>query len=317
MKARRLRKRPLRRLSRRRAAAALVSFAVVLLLSVFFPETLQPSNPETPVDACAPKLGGHLRVCSWNVCNYNVSMRKAQGRWTSYPKPEAERDAVCKVLAEIDADVVLIEEMGDITFLRDLTSRLKKAGKNYPFAVVSKFDLPSRLAVISKTNPEGVFDFSDTKISVKGESAYSPRGALGVKFGTLKGELFLFAVHLKSKVGAKKKDEQFIPFRFAELRAISSRINSVAGGKMFLVAGDFNDEPTPALLRNFSGVKLLPQSDSGGQSYTYHWLKRDVFYRYDFFLVSEALAPFAPRATVVSHGGGSDHRPIFVDVDLN
>ena len=261
-----------------------------------------------------------IRVCSWNVHNYNVSNRRVSGgRWISYPKPENERNAVCEILAKIDADVILLQEMGDITYLRDLHSRLSKVGKEYSTAIVSAYDAPSRLAILSRIKPSKIFDFSDTQIIVKGEKTYSPRGTLGVKLYVAGEVFYAFSIHLKSKVGAKKKDEAFIPFRFAELRAIRKRVESSVGKNAKIIyGGDFNDDPKRRFLRNLGDVELLQQYDMLGFSHTYHWEKKNIFYKYDFFVVTQSLVPFIKdKAVIVPNGIASDHRPVYVDISVN
>ena len=260
-----------------------------------------------------------IRVCTWNVHNYNVSNRRASGgRWISYPKPENERNAVCEILAKIDADVILLQEMGDMTYLQDLHSRLSQAGKVYSTAIVSAYDAPSRLAILSRIKPSKVFDFSDTQISVKCEKTYSPRGTLGVRLDVAGESFYAFSIHLKSKVGAKKQDEAFVPFRFAELRAIRKRVESSIGKNAKIIyGGDFNDEPKKRFLRNLGDVECLNQADMLGFSHTYHWEKKNIFYKYDFFAVTQSLVPFIKgNAVITPNGIASDHRPVYVDIKV-
>ena len=130
-------------------------------------------------------------------------------------------------------------------------------------------------------------------------------------------ELFIFNLHLKSKVNAKKKDENFIPFRFAELRAIRKNVKKLTSSDSLIVyAGDFNDEPTKPLLRNLGDVALVQQSDKTDSSFTYYWHKKDILYKYDYFLVSRNLLPLLSTAVVCEHQNGSDHKPVYVDIKL-
>ena len=54
---------------------------------------------------------------------------------------------------------------------------------------------------------------------------------------------------------------------------------------------------------------LVPQSDDDGREYTYFWSKKNIFYRYDFFLFSKPMLPFLSGAAAVWKRGGdaSDH----------
>lgn len=332
-----MRRRPFRRMTRRRAAAFLLAAVFWTLWTLLAPEAdfsasfapeTSPASVRAADNAAQPLptstngggfAGDTLRVCTWNIHNYNVSNRWIGGRWTVAPKPEAERNAVADTIARINPDVVLLQEIGDTYFLDDLRSRLRSRGIDYPFSAVSKFDAVSRLALMSKIAPEKTFDFSDTDFTFGGVKRYSPRGALGARIPVLGAEsVNVFALHLKSKVGARKTDENFTPLRHAEIRAIRARATSAAGGEtaLILFAGDFNDEPSRGLMRNFgSAFSVVPQSDSRGLNWTYHWKKRDIFYRYDFFVVSQPLLPKILKGVVVSDSEkGSDHRPVYVDI---
>ncbi len=315
-----MRRRPFRRFSKKRSVIAFISLLLWIVWLLFYPSKKSTDTGFLTETESSEISSDYIRVCTWNVHNYNVSNRRAcGGRWISYPKPEEERNAVCATLAKIDADIVLLQEMGDLTYLRDLHSRLSKVGKNYAFAIVSSFDAPSRLAILSRVKPEDVFDFSDTKIVVKGEKTFSPRGALGIKIKLNDEILYAFSIHLKSKVGAKDNDEGFMPFRFAELRAIRKKVENVTGKNTKVIfGGDFNDEPKKRLLRNLGNVELVSQRDFTGLAYTYHWRKKNVFYQYDYFVVSSTLSPFIKKhAVVVPNGEASDHRPVYVDILLN
>ena len=312
----RTRRHRIRRVSPKRAFSALIGLFALAVWLVCAPPEENATTIQCPQSQYAPSQ--RLRVCTWNIHNYNVSNRRVNGVWRSYPKPESERDAVCAALKAIDADIVLLQEMGDKTYLEDLLARLKKAGADYEFAAVSKFDSPSRLAILSKIAPQKVFDFSDTAFFFDGQNRYSPRGALGIEVRAANLQLLAFSVHLKSKVNARKGDEKFTPFRHAELRAISARIRSAAKkNSKILVAGDFNDEPAKPLLRNAKAFELVEQADSRGLAYTYHWAKRDLFFKYDFFLAANLRPPEISKAFVVSGTQkASDHRPVYVDIKL-
>lgn len=110
--------------------------------------------------------------------------------------------------------------MGDIAFLSELRDDLSKDGLRYDFIATTRYDSPSRLAIMSRIRPLKFVDCCDIKFEFKGDNRFSPRGTLGAKFSVEGVECTLLAVHLKSAQGARKSDEKFIPFCFAELRAI-------------------------------------------------------------------------------------------------
>lgn len=323
------RRRSFRKPSPKRAA----QFAAVVLLwvlwSLFSPDFDggQPADQPAPIPPSEVPVRtssvaeGRVRVCTWNVRNYSVAGRKIGGKYVQSPKPEAEKTALRKSLAAINADVLLIDEMGDAAFLRELRDDLAKfEGLVYEYTATTRYDSPSRVAIMSRIKPEKFVDCCDIKFEFKGDNRFSPRGTLGACFDVRGVKWYAFAVHLKSPLGARKSDEKFTPFRFAELRAISARIKSETGGcKNVIVAGDFNQEPSDALLRNIRGMVLVPQSDDDGREYTYFWSKKNIFYRYDFFLFSKPMLPFLSGAAAVWKRGGdaSDHRPVYVDLDFS
>ena len=311
-------------MSRKRkfAALAVAGLWIVWAAAVaFLPELRAFWNSETRVETRPPavcaRADGIVRICSWNVCNYNVSRRRCGNEWRESPKPEVEKAALRKALMEMDADIVIIGEMGDAQFLEELRLDLKREGLYYPYVFVTRHDSPSRLAMLSKLKPEAVFDFSDTSFDFCEERRFSPRGALGAEFKSGDVRWFAFGVHLKSKQGAKKTDEAFTPFRFAEIRALDSRISDVSRGAAVIIGGDFNDECSETVLRNFKNLNMspLPQFDSSGESWTYFWEKKSIRYVYDFFLVNAAMRRFADKPVgIADSDGASDHRPIFVDL---
>ena len=276
--------------------------------------------PQTSSDFSAAKTA--IRLCTWNVHNYNVSGRRVGGAYAEVPKPEAEKVALRKALASISADVVIIQEMGDAAFLSELQADLARDNAVYGYAFLTSQDSPSRLAMLSRIKPEKIFDFGRIEFDLKGEGKVSARGTLGAEFVTNGVRWRAFAVHLKSAVGARKRDENFIPFRFAELRAIDGKIASAGLENIpVIVAGDFNQEGDCALLGNISRMRLSPlaQEDSQGKSYTFHWRKKEKFLTYDFMLISPEAAKYAPPKAIVFSDApdASDHRPVYADFDFS
>ena len=313
-----MRRRSFRRFSKQKFIVLLLAVIVSFLWSFFEIEGKTPIIVSENL-AVAQDLSKQtsVRVCTWNVRNYNVSNRRVNGRWVSYPKSEAERDEIATTLAKINADIVLLQEMGDATYMRDLCERLKKAGTNYAFASVASFDSSLRLAILCKAKPTKVFDFSDTYFRFNKQKMYSPRGTFGIKIDVKSHSIYAFTIHLKSKLSAKKEDENFVPFRRAELKSIVRRIEKTTGKEsLVIVGGDFNDEPTKYLMKSAGEFKVVNQADLLGAKSTYHWHKKNEFFMYDYFLASKNLLPFLHKGVVCPKTNASDHRPVFVDITL-
>lgn len=274
-------------------------------------------------ESAAENAGGKIRVCSWNVHNYCVANRPINGKWREHPKPEAEKAALRKTLAAINADVVLLQEMGDEAYLAELRDALAREGLAYPYCAITSFDAHARVAIMSRIKPEKFRDCSDISFEFKGEKTFSPRGTIGAEFKTAGKSWHAFSIHLKSKSGAKKADEEFYPFRFAEARAIDARIFSITGGGPTVIAGDFNNEPSPALMRNFKklGARMLGGGDfASAGAYTYYWKRKDIAYVYDYFAVNAPMEKFAGEPKIINFPAAreaSDHLPIVADFDFS
>lgn len=309
-----------------KAAAVLVIWLVWAVATFLSDKVDFGSRPEVlPTFSEAERAGvdsPKVRICSWNVHNYSVANRMVNGKWREHPKPESEKAALRSVLRKINADVVLLEEMGDEVYLAELRDALQKEGLAYPFCAITSYDAHTRVAILSRIKPEKFFDCSDISFELKGTKVFSPRGTLGVKFTTAKKNWYAFALHLKSKTGARKADEQFYPFRFAEVRAIDARIFSIAADAPTIAAGDFNNEPSDALFRNFGKTKLamLGGGDfASANAYTYYWKKKDIAYIYDYFVVNSAMSAYAGAPAIINTDevrAASDHLPIVVDLDF-
>ena len=265
------------------------------------------------------RAGGIVRIATWNLKNYTVSNRRVNGKWIEYPKPNSEKKSVVEALKKIDSDVVLVQEIGDAEFMKELRDSLAESGLVYNYCAVAKCDSYARLGILSRLKPESFFDFSTVRFEFRGDNRYSPRGTFGAGFETHGVKWYAFSIHLKSKQGARKSDENFTPFRFAELRAIDAKISSAVGGNSaVVVAGDFNDEPSSALLRNLKTLKLglVGQADSRGNPHTYFWRKKNINYVYDYFLVSPLMRNYVEGKGRVftSIENASDHFPVFLDL---
>lgn len=312
--------------------AAILIVWLFFALASYFAKSADFGTQTSELDTVATSQGalkstapnkGRVRICSWNVHNYSVANRSIGGKWREHPKPEAEKKALRKTLSEINADIVLIQEIGDEIFLKELRDTLAKEGLFYPFYATTSYNAHTRVAMLSRLAPEKFFDCSNISFKFKRTKVYSPRGTLGAKFKTADKTWYAYCIHLKSKIGTKKADEQFYPFRFAEVRAIDSRIFSISKNAPAIVAGDFNNEPSKALLRNFSktGFSMLNGGDFASQNaYTYYWAKKNIPYIYDYFLVNKEMSAYVSEPKIInakSAKDASDHLPVVVDLNFD
>ena len=71
-------------------------------------------------------LGEVVRVATYNVRNYLEVNRWVDGKYRKhFPKPEAKKEAVRKVLLEVRPDILVIQEMGVGPYLSELQADFK------------------------------------------------------------------------------------------------------------------------------------------------------------------------------------------------
>jgi len=267
-----------------------------------------------------------IRICSLNLKNYNTAYRYVDGKTQLIPKVESERNGVCKILKDVNADVLVVQELGDEGFLNDLNKRLRKIGVVYPYSFISSKVTASRIAILSKLKPTEIFDFSNIAMLYNGEKSESSRGTLGIKLKVNGREFCVFGLHLKSKFGSNKEDRDFRVFRNTESIALCERIIQDLGFKApMMLCGDFNEDVENSDLRRifakYSFI-LLPAYDSNGENHTYLWKKKKRFFRYDSFLINKALSKIVLKSSAVIHTCESDytfsdHRAIFADFKIS
>ena len=78
-----------------------------------------------------------LTIATYNVENYTVADRLVEDVYRKdYPKPEAEKAALRRVIHQLDADVLALQEVGGDAFLSELRRDLLSEGLDYPYAAV-------------------------------------------------------------------------------------------------------------------------------------------------------------------------------------
>lgn len=282
--------------------------------------------------AAAPGFGGTLRVATYNVANYNVTSRRtSDGFRPDYPKPEAEKAALRRVIRKLDADVLALQELGGPEFLRELQRDLRSEGGDYPhLAVLVADDEPRHVGVLSRQPLVAVREHRELTFSYRGGAERVRRGVLEVRITAAGGELTCFIVHLKSRYTERPDDPGAVAYRAGEAVAVRDRILEVfpePAAARFLILGDFNDAPRSravrAMLRRGRRElsRLVDVADSRGERWTHHYRRDDAYSRVDHILVSPGLA-----GAVVGHSGrihdgpgvreASDHRPVVVTLAL-
>jgi endonuclease/exonuclease/phosphatase family metal-dependent hydrolase len=273
-----------------------------------------------------------LTLATYNLANYNLTNRQIEGAFlASYPKPEAEKTALRRVLHDIDADILALQEIGGQEFLRELQRDLRREGLDYPEAVVlDAVDTQRKVGVLSRRPLTHIGRHTDLNFKYFSGREFVKRGMLEVRFDTRAGEVTLFVVHLKSRLTERRDDPGAALRRGREATAARDRVLSIfpePQRSRFIIAGDFNEGPMHRPVRAFSRIAerpisyLLPAADSRGETWTHRYRRNDEYARVDFVMVS------APLISWVRDGAGvvrddptvlraSDHRPVVVTFDV-
>lgn len=248
-------------------------------------------------------------------------------------KFEEATKAVAKMLAELDADVLALTEVGDERDVEELRQALGAEGKNYPHsAVCDCTDSTTRqhVAVLSRV------PLSDVVHSLPGREGYymelddpESENDTGISKGmqavldTESGRITLFLVHLASERNGHEQDAQRIA-QASIVRRLS--IPLLNDGRHVIVAGDLNDKRgEPAILRIRGLDDIWPDLIQTGhykyftgdlaQRWTYEF--RGVRQQIDHILLSGSIrTDFKIKAWTVGHGNrlASDHRPLIVEL---
>jgi len=303
-------------------------------LTVVFSLVGTPNSPLAQPDfsEAPPPLPAELKIATYNVENYGaINRRTPHGFHTNYPKSEAAKRALRQTIRELDADVLVFQEMGPIPYLIEFQRDLKSEGMSYPHSVLMRGpDEARHVAALSRIPFVGVHEHSPLRFEYQGRNETVKRGLLELRFATQSGPLTLWAVHLKSRYTDNKADPESARRRAAEAMRIREFIlQRIAdtGTDRYLILGDFNDTKASPSIRyllqkgDLPISKLLPAFDSRGEHWTYHNARDDSYWRVDHILVSPALLPFVENgAAQIADGphvrAASDHRPLCVTIDF-
>lgn len=273
-----------------------------------------------------PKLDGacQLRFVSYNLENW-LTMERGDAA-AMLPKPEREKDALIKLLAAQQADVIGVQEIGTADDLGDLQRRLKQAGLDLPHRHLAEGgDRVRRLGLLSRfpirpSTPAPQIDFR-----LEGRRQLMNRGILDVVI-EVDGKPFRFiGVHFKSRREVAGLDQE--EMRVLEAHTLRRHLDAVFkdhANARVVVYGDWNDTLRSAAVRTVLGnrgetgaLEAVRLEDARGHAWTHHWRSEDVYSRIDYVALSRALASEVEESSsqVIDELGwdsASDHRPLRV-----
>ena len=273
-----------------------------------------------------------LTVATYNVENYGSADRMTEaGYRKEYPKPETEKQALRAVIRGLDADILVLQEVGGQPYLDELRRDLKAEGLDYPQASLLEGNDPDRhVAVLSRRPFKAVTPHAALEFPYLGGTERVKRGLLEITVATPAGDLTLFGLHLKSRFTDRPDDPMSAVRRVGEATAIRdavlARFPDPAAAR-FLVLGDCNDgkvgKAVQRLLRRGKTevARLLPAADARGETWTHAYRKEETYSRVDHILVSPGLSASVRGGVARIYGGAeatgaSDHRPVVVTLEL-
>ncbi len=273
-----------------------------------------------------------LTVATYNIENYGPANRMTEaGYRTDYPKPEPEKKALRLVIRGLNADVLVVQEMGPQPYLDELRRDLKAEGLDYPHAVLAlASDADRHIALLSRRPLKGVTTHQALSFSYLGAKETVKRGLLEATIATEAGDVTIFAVHLKSRFTDRPDDPLSAIRRGGEATAVRDcvlRKFPAPAMARFIILGDCNDGKTSKALgylqkRGRTDIAtLLPAADSRGEWWTHAYRREESYSRVDHILVSPLLiTAVAGGAARIYDGEGvraaSDHRPVVVTLKL-
>ncbi|MBU0720218.1 endonuclease/exonuclease/phosphatase family protein [bacterium] len=178
-------------------------------------------------------------ISNWNAKNYKIKLNN-----------------ISRVIKELDADIIALQEIESLQALKDLRYTLKQKGLYYQYyKIADKKNTTVRVALLSKVP----FVYAQ-EISVTSSQQY--RNILEIKYKINDKELFIFINHWKAKSGPESQ-------RIISAKALQKRIKEIGDDKNIILLGDFNShyEEHIKFLRN------RKHNDTNGKTGINHILK--------------------------------------------
>ncbi|MDD7984542.1 endonuclease/exonuclease/phosphatase family protein [Lentisphaera marina] len=260
-----------------------------------------------------------VKVLSYNLYNYNPSHSSYQ------LKSSVSRKATASVIAKINADIVLLSELGHGNSLDELLVDLGERNVSYPFtSIVDGPDSLRRLCVLAKSAPVKVDHRTKVKFKLKGEEVSVSRGFAYCVFEWQNSyRLHFIGAHLKSKIPSPLGQTDMRRYEARQLHYLVASILKQEPEANIIVAGDMNDtfdsSPIKEIqYRRYKDEKRLYDLrpyDKSHASWTHYYDKSDEYSRIDYFFASYAmLNEINYEGLMIPHSPhwfiASDHRPL-------
>jgi len=179
-----------------------------------------------------------LKIATYNVENlfdlekkgYKYKEYKPYGKslWNK-KNYKTKLNNISKVIKDIDADIICLQEIHSLKALKDLRFTLKQKGIYYQYySIADKKNTAIKVAILSK------IPFLYSK-ELDVTSSYQYRNILETKFKINNKYLYIFTNHWKSKAGPES-------MRIISAKALVNRIKDIGYNKNIILLGDFNSD---------------------------------------------------------------------------
>ena len=180
----------------------------------------------------------HLKIATYNIENlfdlkkdgheYSEYIPNTKSNWNQ-KNYKLKLNNISKVITEIDADILALQEIESLQALKDLRYRLKEKGLYYQYyKIADKKSTTTKVAILSK------IPFIYTKeLSVN--PAYRYRNILEAKFKIENQDLYMFINHWKSKSGPES-------MRIVSAKKLRKRVKEIGHNRNIILLGDFNSD---------------------------------------------------------------------------
>jgi endonuclease/exonuclease/phosphatase family metal-dependent hydrolase len=281
-----------------------------------------------------PALADTFRVATYNLENYLDQPTETRRE----AKSEAAKKQVRANIIALKPDVIALEEVGQLSALKELQGSLKADGLNLPhMEFVQGWDTNIHVCVLSRFPIVASHPHTNDTFLLSGKRFNVGRGFSEVEIQvTPEYKFTLIGAHLKSRRPISAADEA--EMRLEEAKLLREKVDACLAsdpGANVLVCGDFNDSYDTASVKAVVGIgkhKLVdtrPAERNGDDqpnptnphwsprnvTWTHYFGKEDTYSRIDYILLSPGMArEWVKEETCVlsiaNWGIGSDHRPI-------
>ena len=180
----------------------------------------------------------HLKIATYNVENlfdlkhngheYKEYIPNTSSQWNKKTYTIKLKNTA-KVIKDINADIIALEEIESLQALKDLRYTLKRQGLYYQYYKIANLKSTTvKVAILSK------YPFVATR-EIHVTSSYKYRNILELKFIIDKQPLYLLVNHWKSKSGPES-------MRIVSAKALRKRIDTLGYDKNIILLGDFNSD---------------------------------------------------------------------------